>query len=248
MTNPTHSLRILGALLLGALPLGATTIYVDFGAVSARHSLGSADSNGNHWDYITGATDNNEDLIDVDGNATTIDLTMTSGFTGPGTYNGGLSAVATLGPPSGSGDFAFDAVTDDAIFLNTGNTGLLTLSGLSDSLTYDLSFYASRVTGSPRFTTYTVGGDSVELQTSGTDIASNGTDDWNDDTVVTLAGLSPTSGQIVVTITADDTAGAGGAATFGYINAMAIQAIPEPSTSCALALALSAGLLRRRRP
>ncbi|MGB6221160.1 hypothetical protein, partial [Haloferula sp.] len=120
------------------------TVLVDFGTVAGRHSVGSADSNGNFWDYITGSADNNTGLIDVDGNASSINLTVTSGFTGTGTYNSGLSPVSSLGP-GGDGSFAFAAVTDDALFVNSdGSTGVLTLSGLNDSLTYDLSFYGSR--------------------------------------------------------------------------------------------------------
>lgn len=231
--------------LLGLLPLGAATVLIDFGTVAGRHSVGVADSNGNFWDYITGEGDNNTDLVDVNGSVTSIDLAV-SGFTGPGSYNGGLSAVAGLGP-GGDGSFAFDAVTDDALFLNSdGSTGTLTFGGLDDGSTYDLYFYGARVTTSSRFTTYAVGGSSVELQTSGSGIASNSTDNWNDDTVVGLTGISPSSGQIVVNVTANSASGGGGSDTFGYVNAMRITQVPEPSAALLGGLGVL-GLLGRRR-
>jgi hypothetical protein len=229
-----------------SLPVSAVTVLVDFGSVAGRHSFGSADSNGNYWDYITGNADNNTGLIDVDGNASSINLTVTSGFTGTGTYNSGLIPVSSLGP-GGDGSFAFAAVTDDALFVNNdGSTGVLTLSGLNDSLTYNLSFYGSRVTASDRFSTYSVGASSVELQTSGTAIASNGTDNWNDDTVVSLTGLSPTLGQLVINLTATSATGGGGSDTFGYINAMSISAVPEPSNSLIVGICIFSLLFRRR--
>ncbi|MGB6222524.1 hypothetical protein, partial [Haloferula sp.] len=106
--------------------------------------------------------------------------------------------------------------------------------------------YGSRVTTSDRFTTYSVGASIFELQTSGTGIASNGTDDWNDDTVVSLTGLTPTSGQLVINLTATSATGGSGSNTFGYINAMSIAAVPEPSNCLIGGICILSLLFRRR--
>lgn len=214
-------------------PARGEMILVDFGNLAERHSVGAPDANGNWWDYITGATDNNLDLVNTLGNATTIDLQM-AGFTGPNSWNGAL----TPNPALNGGLFAFEAVTDDGIFFTDVQTPSMTLSGLDPSLTYSLTFFGSRVTSITRTTTYAVGAANQTLTTSGLAIGSDG-NNWNDNTVVTLSGLSAPAGQIVVNLTAT-----GG---FGYINALEIEYIPEPGSFGLLALgALLVRRLRRR--
>jgi hypothetical protein len=231
-------MMVVGALGWGTA--GADTILVDFGTVAGRHSVGAPDSNGNTWDYITGATDNNTDLVGTDGLVTTIDLAL-SGFTGggPGTYNTGLTPSPTLN----GGLFAFNAVTDDAIFFTATDAPVLTLSGLDPLATYDLVFYGSRVTTIERWTTYAVGANSAELQTSGSSLSGN----WNSSSVITLSGLAPdVNNQIVVTLSANTASGGSGSSTFGYINAMQITVVPEPATLLFMATGIATLWARRR--
>ncbi|MBU0677345.1 MAG: PEP-CTERM sorting domain-containing protein [Verrucomicrobia bacterium] len=229
------TLTIIAVILAVASFSVADMILVDFGLVAKRHSLGGADGNGNHWDYITGATDNNSDLVWAsDGTGSGANLQMVSGFTGPADYNFGFNPNASLG------DFAFTNVTDDAIYFLDSATPQMTLSGLNNSYTYNVTFYGARVTTTIRDTTYSIGSSNVTIRTSGDNIASNGTDDWNDNTTRTIAGISPTSGSIDINLSAT-----GG---FGYINAMQIEeVIPEPSTALLLLLGGTGILLRARR-
>lgn len=236
-----HTIARLAAVLglcLVAQGVRADIILIDFGTVAQRHSVGVADSSGNFWDYITGVTDNNLDLINSDGVATEVDLAL-SGFTGggPATYNAGLLPDSGLN----GGVFAYTNVTDDAVFFTATDSPVMTLSGLNDAFTYDLTFYGSRVNASTRFTTYQVGAGSVELQTSGSTL----TGSWNADTVVTLSGLTSVGGTLAISMAGNTQAGQAGTATFGYINAMQINVVPEPSTALLIMLGGLAGLYAR---
>lgn len=242
MTHPILKSGLLAALVTAAgliTPARGDIILVDFGTVAQRHSLGTADANGNWWDYITGATDNNLDLVNTAGSATDVDLAL-SGFTGggPGTYNAGLLPNAGLA----SGDFAFTNVTDDAIFFTATDLPVMTLSGLNAAQTYSLTFYGARVSADDRWTTYAVGASSAQLQTSGAPLAGN----WNSANVVTLAGLTPDlNNQIVINLSAS-TGGSG--TSFGYINAMKIEVVPEPGMAAFVVLGgVMLGLGRRFR-
>lgn len=233
-TRPTRfaaTCVLTGAPLLVAAHANAAVVYVDFGTVGERHSVGAADTNGNRWNYVTGATDALDDLLADDGTATTLDLDMTN-FTGPGSFNGALTPSSALN----GGRFAFQAVTNDAVFFTSSLSPTITLSDLDATKTYDLVFYGSRVTSSARSTTFAVGTDAVTLQTSGSSL----TDNWNGDTVVSLSNLTPIANQIVIDLSADDASG------FGYINAMQITTVPEPATLALSGLG-SLILLRRQR-
>jgi hypothetical protein len=234
-------LGCLAALLFLTGTASADTYLIDFGTVAQRHSVGLADANGNFWDYITGATDNNLDLVNTDGDVTVVDLAL-SGFTGggPNTFNTGLTPDAGLG----GGQFAFADVTDDAIFFTATDAPVLTLSGLDSAATYSFVFYGSRVAAAERWTTYAIGSDSEELQTSGSSLSDN----WNSDTVVSLTGISPDiNNQIVITLSANTASGSSGSATFGYINAVQISVIPEPATIALLGMGGGILLVTRRR-
>lgn len=227
----------IGVVLLVSLATLRADVLVDFGTVAKRHSLNGsgapvADSNGNYWEYITGSTDNNVNLMSTDGTASGINLQVAD-FTGPGDYNGGAAPDAGLN----GGLFAFTDVTDDALFFVDSLSPSMLLSGLDAGLTYNLVFYGARVTTSVRTTSYSVGTSNVTLQTSGTDVGGTGVN-WNDDTVVRIDGISGVNSAEV------NLSATGG---YGYINAMEIEVVPEPA---ALSLILSAGLgalLVRRR-
>src|SRR5690606_2170371 len=113
---------------------------------------------------------------------------------------------------------------------NDSSTGVITLSGLDDSLLYSFDFFGSRDTTNPRITTYTIGEDSVNLQVSGTDLGGPGIH-MNTSTFATLSNISPVSGNIIITVTLDPELDPG---SFGYINAMQVTAIPEPSSALLL--------------
>jgi len=231
--------RMAMAGLLAVLAVGgarADMVLIDFGPLAGRHSVGAADSGGNWWNHVTGATDVIGDLVDADNQSSGIGLTM-SGWDGMNTWNAGL----TPDPALNGGTFAYTAVTDDGAYFTAAQAPSILLSGLDPSLTYDFTFYGAR-RDAVRYTTYDINGNAVELQTG----FSPG---WNDDTVVMLSGMTPDgNGDLQIDFIGYTGSGETGSRTFGYLNAMQIDVVPEPAAfSFMLIGAMALRLMRRRR-
>lgn len=231
-----------GALLLAPFctaPARADVILIDFGTVAKRQSVGAADSNGNWWNQVTGKNDVLSSMITSANGATTVGLTI-SDIAGGGTgdYNAGLTPNAGLD----GGKFAYTNVTDDALFWTATDTPTLNFTGLNDSLTYSFTFYGSRVSANERYTTYQIGAQSAELHTSGSTLPSS----WNSSSVVTISGVTSSGGAVNVDMSGFTGAGKTGAATFGYLNALQITSVPEPSSALFLVLGAPALLGARR--
>ena len=267
-----RSILISAGMMLGlSLHAPAASILFDFG----RTGLSGASANGanvngfatpiggsgSYWWNSVGDADTTQaqaqntsytNFKDQTGTtATGITLTITSaGMQANGYLNGGLSSVATSPAhgynPSAAlvGKFAVAEVTGDYWF--TTGTDTFKISGLNPSYTYDFNFFGSRIfDGTQRTTTYSatgVGGpvSTTALATTGTNIGADGILDGNNNTFRSLTGISPNaSGEITITIAATS----GG---FGYLNAMEMTVVPEPSAALLGAVGFLA-LLRRRR-
>ncbi len=166
------------------------TLRVDFGTDANPTPEGET-----AWNNLNATQGSDEstvlqDLQDIHGSATTIDLSILSRF------NAALSAgstASTLYP---------EEATSDSLYGNTetlnglsGITPQFKLSGLDPTIVYKLSFYASEPdTGDNLQTRYTLVGD----QTVNVDLNAAG----NVDTLVTSPALfSNASGEITVSIT-----------------------------------------------
>ncbi len=199
------------------------------------------DGSGRHWnswpDAIGGAAVNAGErlagLVDTSGAATGVRLTVTGGFASNGKVNGGLDAPD--GPdPLLLGDLAVETATQDYFFSTADGVaggssddvpGGLALQGLDPGLEYELRFFGSRSTTETRRVEFAVSGDNAEtvvLQTSGTDIGSDGSYDGNDDTVAVVSAIRPNVfGDIFIDMTVLE----GG---FGYLNAFELR-VGEPA-------------------
>ncbi|MEO0529574.1 MAG: GDSL-type esterase/lipase family protein [Planctomycetota bacterium] len=200
------------------------------------------DPNGRHWNnwhpaegnVAVNAGEHLGNLIDIAGNPTGIDLTITGGFSTNGKQQGGL-----LDPdPALLGDLAVATATQDYFFSsadgeqgggNDDRPGGFMLDGLDPDLAYDFKFFGSRNTTQARDTEYLVTGANAKagiLQTSGTNIGIDGAYDGNDDEFVTITGIRPDRfGQVFVDLTLRR-------GTFAYINAMEITvSVPEPAAA-----------------
>jgi hypothetical protein len=157
-----------------------------------------------------------------DGSATAIDVTLTSGF-----YRSFNSTAA-----ASSNDQ--DALQNERVFSRNSNTGIITISGLDSSLTYDLYFIASSFN-----TTFNVG--AATASALGTINTVDGTLVWTaGGHYASLAGISPNiSGEIAIGVTGNGQAN-------GAIAGMQVVAIPEPS-SMLLVLGSALCLTTRRR-
>ncbi|WP_309400868.1 PEP-CTERM sorting domain-containing protein [Cerasicoccus maritimus] len=238
----TSSLAIL---LIGTASLSASTVFLDFGG-SVGTFQETDTGNGNFWNIVGTSTSSTSALVTSDNSASGITYTVDAGFNG--TNSGGVSSPST----SLLGDLAVGQATADygfvQGFIGFSNSASLTLSGLDTNATYTFTFFGSRSASDTRETQYQVVGlttESTSLTTSGTGISSNGSANYNDDTVGIIASISPNaSGEITINV------GRGASGSFGYLNAMQVTTvIPEPGT-----YALLAGLggmtlvaMRRRR-
>jgi hypothetical protein len=215
-------------------PLGGTGLYY-------WNSIGSSLQGQSAADLYTGlVTANNTPLsgwvVDIEGANN-----QANGF-----LNGGLSLDASTQNPTYAllGDFAVKDATGDYFFTTT--SAQFILKGLNPTYTYDFTFFGSRLwtVGGTRTTTYTAAGLTTSttspLATTGVGIGAGGYN-ANNNTTVSLLGVKPNAlGNITFTYTA----ASGG---FGYLNAMKVTFVPEPSTLALLALGGIAAVAMRRR-
>ena len=167
-------------------------------------------------------------------------LTLGAGNQANGTANGGL-----LNPSASLlGDLAVPDAAEDYFF--TTSTGALVLSGLNPGYAYDFTFFGTRESTSSRTTTYSATGSGATqttspLATSGAGIGTGGYN-GNNDTTVSLAGISPNAlGEIAI----DYDVASGG---FAYLGIMEVGiVVPEPSSFGLLGLGGAAFALMRRR-
>ena len=204
-----------------AIPLAVTTsvppgaVLIDFG----RHDGGvngavtpSPDGYGHYWNNMgpsAGSVAQNSsitNLVNATNGLTTVAVrVLSTTFQCNGILNGGLTAP----DPALLGAFANATATEDYFFVNgTAATGSLRIGGLNPALKYDLRMFATRNTSATdtRTTKYAVtdtnGMHSITLQTSGPGAGSAARPYGNDDTIVALVGLAPsTSGELDLAVT-----------------------------------------------
>jgi hypothetical protein len=199
--------------------------------------------------------------VDSDGVATTIDWAP-DGLGGVDSFNGiagatsdpvtaGEIASAQSALDAGSvGVFAVAEASMDFYVSNNGtsNVGRFQLQQVSAGQAYDLTFYGARqFTGANTQTTYSVFDDAAysNLLGSVTLTHGDGGANANVDNVATLSGLTgPSNSNNIFYVQWEGAVDS----TAGYINAMSISAVPEPSTLLVLAAGgLTLLLLRRFR-
>jgi hypothetical protein len=215
--------------ILRAATLSNAKVLIDFGPAGGRHSVASADANGNWWSYVTGITGaggNVTNLTTVAGTNAFSGINIALNWTGDVGVNGDPLvnwAINSNQVWSGlyGGTFAFFDVVKNGVYFNSSLTPFFTLSGLDDSKVYNLTFYGARGNFT-RTTTYAVGTSNVTIQT-GTSPSS-----WNTGTVGRLTGLVSTGGIITVNLSAT-----GG---FGYLNAMEIESAVRLTMTNTLAM------------
>lgn len=242
MSTPTNTRLSLTCLAIAILLSASATasaqiILVDFGA--GNNPMDPGDDPANTWNNVSEsvATSNTGQLVDLitTTNAPSdIDLFMVARFNGSN-INGTPTSV----------QYPSDA-TRDSLFGNTELFGGLSnifpefrLASLDPLLTYNITFYASRLGVSDnRETQYTVTGSSTGMVFL--NIANNV------DNQVTLFGVSPSAlGEISIRLTPGPANN--NANHFTYLGVLRLEAIPEPSSAILIAGgATLLGLMRRR--
>jgi len=233
-------LAVLLALGLNMIaPVNAATILLDFGSDNSYRGVStpSPDKNGNYWNSVDSFA-YFPDLVDIDGNATTVGFGFGPLAGGTDSYNG------PAGDTSGMTSQQIVDATAAAIDPNAlGNLGIaaaacdyydhtqFTIQGLDPAKTYNLTFFGSHKYDVPGITTYTVYTDGTySVGVASTTLNNNQESttgmEWehNQDEVATLNNVS---------VQSDDSIWIG---AFGYINCMQIEEglgtnawNPEPS-------------------
>jgi len=199
-----------------AASLRDSLVLIDFGPSAGRHSVGSADANGNWWSHVTavtGAGGNVSNLTTAAGTPSVPGMNIALNWTGEVGVNGDPLVNWAINSNQvqsslNKGRFGFFDVVKNGVYFNSTLTPSIALTGLDNTKVYNLTFYGARGNFN-RTTTYAVGTNSVSLQT-GTSPSG-----WNSNNVVTLYGLVPTAGALAINLSAT-----GG---FGYLSAMEIE-------------------------
>lgn len=243
-------MKILKALLFPAfaflaLNAGAQTLLVDFGNNGTNGSQTPSPSGGNYWNNSFNGGYTVTNMVTTSNGTTTIDLTYT---TAVATNTAALSVGAAPSP------FNITTAYEDAIFTTgtTAGTGItVRFSQLDLSKTYKFTLFGSRSAADSRTTNFEMVGATTStgsLQTSGTNLGGSGIN-YNNSSVLVLGGVSGlapnASSQIDLTLFATST----DTNKFGYLNAMQIEVIPEPTSAMLIGLGLAgmAVAIRRRR-
>lgn len=217
------------ALLVAVAQANATTLLFDFGNTGQQ----TPDSGWNNVIYPNPDPPPVVDpVVDSNGNVVagvTLEVTDQFFINGP---------PSQLGSESPSGDAAAFPVsaTDDYFFGHTGpfaggpdaSTAAFKLTGLDQGLSYDFTFFSSRVgVGDLRETAYSVAG-----LNSGNGLleAAN-----NDSEILEIGGIFPdANGEITVSVAAGPNNSNG--LQFYYVNLMQVTTIPEPASLGLVAL------------
>ncbi|WP_309380995.1 hypothetical protein [Cerasicoccus frondis] len=237
----TSTLCLAGLILASSTALHASTILIDFGGTEGTFYDAGTD---NYWNTVSNTTTTLADLVDTTNTNSGVSLTVTN------TFNGANSDGSVSGLPLLPADLNVAAATSDFVYVQ-GNipfsgSGSFTLSGLDSNTVYSFTIFGSRNSTQTRQTEYEAIGANTNygtLTTSGTNISSSGTQNFNDNTVLTFNDVTPdASGNVVFNLGRTN-------GDFGYLNLMQITAvIPEPSTyALATGLVCIGGVVLHRR-
>ncbi len=200
---------------LGPLKAGES-LFIDFGG-DTRTTPGNWN---NFTAFLTGSSLVN--VIDDSGATTTIDVTLTDGFSG---VNSAGNATNTLGYPTTATSDSFYTGSFDGHTAALENRAQVTFSGLDPALDYDLALFSSRTGtdgGIGRLSRYTVDGQVIE-----SDVSDNTSNE------LVFSGVSP---ALDGTLTLDVEVSPNGTGRFAYLGQLKLTAlaIPEPSSALLL--------------
>lgn len=212
---------------------GAQTILIDFGNNSSYrgYSQSGPDSNGNYWTSVwSGAYYPN--LVDITGAPTSVGFGFASGGAGgTDSFNGPAGATtdpatalevsnvainsAALGVLGGSKAAAFDFYTNSKFVINA----------LTANQSYEIRLFGSHKYNANNTTRYTLYTDNTFATpiTSQTLVVGVGSA-HNESNLAIFSNVAPQGTSIYIGFEGDGGTGS------GYLNALAIVAVPEPST------------------
>jgi hypothetical protein len=254
-----NGLMIAAALGVATVAQAQASVLIDFGSDTTFRGVTapSPDANGNHWNSTGFGFLGN--LVDSSGVATTIDWAP-DGLGGVDSFNGisgatsnpltagEIAAAQTVLDGGTLGAFGIAEVAMDFYVSNNGTSsvGRFQLQQVTEGQLYDLAFYSARqFTGTNTQTTFSVFDDASysNLLGSVTVTHGDGGSNANITDIGVISGITgPANTNNIFYVQWEGVTDS----TAGYINAMSITAVPEPS-AYALMLGLVAGLVLLRR-
>jgi hypothetical protein len=224
----------------------AQTVLIDFGSDNSFRGVDvpNPDANGNRWNSLTPGPFFT-DLIDTAGNATAIDLGFSTGV-GTDSFNGpagvtsfpdptpaeiaatdiDAAALGILGVKEAAIDFAASPGGAD-------NRTRFEIQQLDPAKTYNLTFFGSHKFSDNDTTVYSIYSDNTYttlVASANLNVQTPGSPHLhNRDQVATILGVAPQASNILYV----QFVGSQGA--LGYLNDMALTAVPEPSAIVLLA-------------
>jgi hypothetical protein len=232
----------LGAMMGAVGSAGAQTVLVDLGNNSSFRgaSVTNPDVKGHYWNSVwSGAYYPN--LVDLNGSSTSLALGFDAAE-GNDSYNG--PAGTTFDPSQSVYNSAAlgNLGINEAVYDYYVNSRFQ-IQGLDSSKTYNLTLFGSHKYNDNNTTRYTIYTDSTyTTPVAFADLVVGVNDAHNQDTVATINGVSPQTGNILYI----GFAGAGGGS--GYLNDLQITAsVPEPSALLLLASGIGLAFCFRRR-
>lgn len=204
--------------ILSHLHAYAQSVLVDFGGLAPSNPVSGLYFNqwnpGNNLDLVLSSDGVTDSGWNLDSSTAAV-------------VNNGISPDYTSSYSGAPSPFADDTVTSDALNLGAADAARnIRFLNLNINELYDVVIYGARDATQTRITDYTVTGATSSfgsLTTSGTGIGTGGVN-YNNDTTFTVSGIAPNaSGQIVIEYVVNT-------GDFGYLNAVQLTQIPEPST------------------
>ena len=231
----------------------AENVLLDFGTMDTYRGWDakSPDDNGNYWNPVD-STAYYQNLVDTEGNATTIDMGFVSGFVGGmDSYNGPAGATTVTGPGNASADFsnAVECIAGDisgdqaAVFDYFIDSGFV-LNELDPTKVYNLHFFGSKKYDSDdtvtEYGTYTDNEFTTMYESVQLNVHTPGFE-WNINTnrTAVITNATKTAGNSIHVYF--DSASGGN----GYLNTMMIEIVPEPALLGAGVIAVA--LIARRK-
>ena len=199
------------------------SFYFDFGN-SNNQVTESPDTNGNHWNNVTGATAGESLLLnDAKGTATTFSIVSTTKFESNGASAGGglLSPSADL-----LGDLAIATATQDYLFASQSNHYTFTITGLDPLKGYQFKIFGSRSATDVRIAEYTLRGAMAvqgSLQVAGTGIGGEGINQNTSSVYLSPVIIPSAAGEISLTVHRQYA----GSGPYFPINCMRMQELTE---------------------
>jgi hypothetical protein len=227
--------------LWAAGPANAAIVLMDFGNNNSYRGVTTPtpDPNGNTWNSVqTGVFYQN--LVDTTNTPTTIDFGFSTPV-GTDSYNGPAGDTSSGTPASHVPNVDIDAAAlgilgvKEAVFdyvANASDTALLRfeIQELDVAQLYRLTFFGSHKYNTENTTRYSIySDDSYTTLVASVDLLVGVGADHNRDRVAVLDNLAPQLGNIFYVQVDGATMGS------GYLNCLAIETVPEPSSAVALA-------------